>query len=184
MILDRIGFAFENCEYLEISGKYIFHLHCGDIKYDISMHNCDCSFISQSKRFSNFSVGILSEASSAKLLDSCLFDEYRDSIDRLRNCDDLVAVDLVFKETHSDQYSPLSGYYYVPWGGDDDYSNKAIRYSGNGRGDMFIAIDTDYMNEAKDTPKDHFPYFNGDCFYNTNYLKNIAEERNLKVWLY
>lgn len=46
---------------------------------------------------------------------------------------------------------------------------------------MFISVNPNYMNEMKDNTENNLSHFNDNYFYDSNYLKRIAEERNLKI---
>ena len=136
--LNKISLVLENCEVIDIDGKYIGELDVGNIQTSIS--RIACNSISKMKTCDNL---VLSIHRDANIINKPFgFDSNQTVFDRLKDCD-ITAIDIHYDDVndHSDENI------YVPYNeereGQLGSPNTYMTVKKNKFGDLFLVISED-----------------------------------------
>lgn len=145
MKLDKVSFVLENCEIIEVDGKYIGDIQCKDIKEEFIRNACNsfdlikycnsfCIEIHNNANKEEYPFGIQDESLKFKVFD------------RLNNQKDITQIKLFWHDTYykdgkgfAKQLEPIT--YYLNWTGDSDYINESQKTYISECGNLYIVVD-------------------------------------------
>ena len=139
--LKKIEIALENCEVIEIPGKYIGDISIKKIKEEIN--RLACNYIDNGKWCSHVKLEIFKEANEDIEYHPFNFDDAEPIFDRLFRHNDITYISLWFNNNSSVVYR-------MKWWGDRDYVNAGQCCLINENGDLYIVIDKKIANGTKD----------------------------------
>ena len=122
MRLKNIEFIFENCEVINIDGKYIGDFLVDDITTSIMRTACNC--IQKCDIVHTIAIEIHKDANKEynpfgqMQIEKTVFD-------RLNDCYDITSIEFTLEEQCDGKLKDTTYSYYVDWTGNSQYSNKA-----------------------------------------------------------
>lgn len=140
MRLKNIEFIFENCEVINIDGKYIGDFLIDDITTSIMRTACNC--IQKCDIAHTIAIEIHKDANKEHyILGQTHIAEFKQTVfDRLSACDDITSIEFTLEEWCNGKLKDTTYSYYVDWTGDSEYSNEAQVTYQSKAGHLYILI--------------------------------------------
>lgn len=139
MKLKNIEFTFENCEVINIDGKYIGDFLVDDITTSIQRV---CNSIMKFDVAHTIAIEIHKDANKEHyILGQTHIAEFKQTVfDRLSACDDITSIEFTLEEWCDGELKDTTYSYYVDWTGDSEYSNEAQVTYQSKAGHLYILI--------------------------------------------
>lgn len=159
MKLKRIKFIFENCDYVEIDGKYIGNFLVD--KLNTSFQRIACNAIAKIDAVDEFLIEIHKDASKGRTA-------FGDKVfDRFKEWHDITSINFTLAEDACDKYGHvLKTYnetydYVITWTGNNEAENDAQKSYISKDGNLYIVVSAE---------KDIFDYFDKDTIDDIKYM--------------
>lgn len=140
MKLKNIEFIFENCDSINIDGKYIGDFLVDDIKTSIKRIACNC--ITKIDVAHTIAIEIHKDANHERYaFGQTQIEDFKQTVfDRLGAYNDITAIKFTLEKWCDGGPKDTTYSYYVDWTGDSEYSNEAqINYQSK-EGHFYILI--------------------------------------------